>query len=399
MSMKESEERYSMINLEEENEGGISYDSVENDGSGVDTRWCLVGHFLTKRIIDFQQMQHMMVAFWRPGRGMYVKELENNLYLFQFYHEVDIRRVIEGSPWTFDRMQLVFECLKEGDNPRQITLNRLDIWVQIHDLQPSLMSERVVKDVGNSVVTFVESDPNNFTGVRRVYLRVRVKLNNDIPIKRRMKIRKSGSDWFWVTFKYEYIPTFCFICGIIGHSKRFCDKLFDTPLEQIVKPYGAWMRVASRRQNKMIGSKWLRSGSSSQASFIDDGHSDGGNRGVNLNMEGGVMSGDLTRLDSRGTGRMEGSGNSGIAGGQNSFMEEENQRLRREGGTRLNQVEDEANIPNIELTINDPKRRRMIEGGVVGPNEDMEGVTGHESNGLSKNVQLAGPGLGARLSQ
>lgn len=34
---------------------------------------------------------------------MYVKELEHNPYLFQIYHEIDIQRVIEGSPWTYNR--------------------------------------------------------------------------------------------------------------------------------------------------------------------------------------------------------------------------------------------------------------------------------------------------------
>lgn len=73
-----------------------------------------------------------------------------------------------------------------------------------------------------------------------------------------MKIRKTGNDWFWILFKYENIPTFCFFCGILGHSDKFCSKLFDTPTEEISKPYGPWMRAPLRRQTKMIGSKWLR---------------------------------------------------------------------------------------------------------------------------------------------
>lgn len=36
-----------------------------------------------------------MAAFWRLGMGVYMKELETNLYLFQFYHKVDVKRVME----------------------------------------------------------------------------------------------------------------------------------------------------------------------------------------------------------------------------------------------------------------------------------------------------------------
>lgn len=77
--------------------------------SEIDIRWCLVGRFLTDFPIDFQAMQHKMASLGKPGRGVYIKELESKRYIFQFYHEVDIKRVIEGSPWTFGRFQLIFE--------------------------------------------------------------------------------------------------------------------------------------------------------------------------------------------------------------------------------------------------------------------------------------------------
>lgn len=69
-------------------------------------------------------------------------------------------------------------------------------------------------------------------------MRIRVTIDLSKPLKRMMKVKKSGSVWVWITFKYENVPTFCFICGLLGHSEKFCNKLFDTPEEDIVKPYG-----------------------------------------------------------------------------------------------------------------------------------------------------------------
>lgn len=101
---------------------------------------------------------------------MYVKVLSHNLFFFQFYHEVDITNVIQGSPWTFDRKQLIIQRLKEGENPKKVTLDRLEMWVQIHDLQVDFMTEKVIKDIANYIGTFVESDPKIFTGVWREYM-------------------------------------------------------------------------------------------------------------------------------------------------------------------------------------------------------------------------------------
>lgn len=153
-----------------------------------------------------------------------MKELEANRYIFQFYHEVDIKRVITGSPWTFERFQLLFERLKPGDNPRTMVLNKLELWVQLHGMSAGFMSQRVVKDIGNHIGVFVESDPNNFVGVWRDYLRVRVSINIEKPLKRRMKLKRNEEQWCWANFKYEGVPTFCFICGLIGHSEKFYEK-------------------------------------------------------------------------------------------------------------------------------------------------------------------------------
>ncbi|XP_060972376.1 uncharacterized protein LOC133038294 [Cannabis sativa] len=170
--------------------------------------------------------RNMMAFLWQPGMGMYVKELNLNLFLFQFYHEIDIQRVIDGSPWTYYRKPFIFTRLKEGENLRLVEINHVDMWVQLYDLQIGNMTLSVVIALGNYIGSFVESNPNNFVGVWRDYLRVRVQINVGKPIKRRMKISNEDSSWYWVNMKYERLPTFCFICGIIGHSEKFCPRLF-----------------------------------------------------------------------------------------------------------------------------------------------------------------------------
>lgn len=89
-------------------------------------------------------------------------------------------------------------------------------------------------------------------------LRVRVSIPLDKPLKRRMKLKKSESNWCWVNFKYEGIPMFCFICGFVGHSDKLCEKLFDMPEDNIEKPFGTWMCAEPRRRMHTMGSKWLR---------------------------------------------------------------------------------------------------------------------------------------------
>ncbi|KAK1378352.1 hypothetical protein POM88_025096 [Heracleum sosnowskyi] len=146
--IREMEESFAKFSIENE-EQGLSYADDSTDLSEIDTRWCLVRKFLTDSSIDFQAMQHKMASLWRPGKGMYVKQLDSNRFLFQFYHEIDIKRVCDGSPWTFGRFHLVFERLKDGINPRTMVINNLELWVQLHGMGTGFMSQRVVADIGN----------------------------------------------------------------------------------------------------------------------------------------------------------------------------------------------------------------------------------------------------------
>uniref|UniRef100_A0A803QEG5 Reverse transcriptase n=1 Tax=Cannabis sativa TaxID=3483 RepID=A0A803QEG5_CANSA len=240
------EDDYGDVRMEEAPMGRLVFDDEDPELSEFDDRWCLVGRFLTKRDIDFQAMQNKM-----------------------FYHEVDIERVIERSPWTFDRAPLIFVRVKHGENPRLLVLEKLDLWVQIHDMTSKFMFEKVIKDVGNYIGSFVKSDPNNFQGVWRNYFRIRVSVLVDLPLHRNMKLEMRSGASCIVNFKYEDLPTFCFICRILGHSERFCDRLFDTPMHLIEKPYNLDLKAHPRRRHHNIGAQWLRT--SPVANYGDHG--------------------------------------------------------------------------------------------------------------------------------
>lgn len=80
-----------------------------------------------------------------------------------------------------------------GGITREVTLNNMDLWVQIYELHTGFMTEKVNKEVGNYIGTFVASCPS-LTGVWREYLRVRVRIN--LELKRRMMVRKAGNEWY-----------------------------------------------------------------------------------------------------------------------------------------------------------------------------------------------------------
>ena len=130
-----------------------------------DLRWAIVGRFLPDNNLNKEAMRHTIANVWRPGRGMYVEDLEEGRFLFQFAHEEDVRRVMEGGPWNFDNHLLIFQRVKTREDPMKVDLKHIFLWMQVHNLPMGYRSERVARSVGKYVGGFLESDSNNFSGM------------------------------------------------------------------------------------------------------------------------------------------------------------------------------------------------------------------------------------------
>ena len=175
-----------------------------------DMQWCLVGKFLTEKPINFMYMKNTMTGLWRSVRGMCIKDVDQNLFLFQFYHHLDMNRVIRDGQWTFDQHLLLLNKPEHGQKPQEVKMSSTSFWVQGYDFPCGFMSRKVAKDIRNFIKNFLEADPNNFTGSWRNYLHIRVSIDVKKPLVRKMQIKKAGATWSWISFKYERLPTFCF---------------------------------------------------------------------------------------------------------------------------------------------------------------------------------------------
>ncbi|EEF33727.1 conserved hypothetical protein [Ricinus communis] len=148
---------YSQVSLEDEELNGLDVGKGQNEPNTIDLRWSRVGHYLIDKPLNVNFMKQMMASIWQSGKGVYIRELSPNLFLFQLFYEMDIRRVLEGSPWLFNNHLLLIKRLAKDEQPTKI-----------------------------------------------------------------------------------------------GHVDRFCDRLFNHPSGEVPRPYGSWMRVASRRQQSLI---------------------------------------------------------------------------------------------------------------------------------------------------
>ena len=74
------------------------------------------------------------------------------------------------------------------------------------------------------------------------------------PLCRGRKVRLGEHGMKWVEFKYERLPIFCYLCGMIDHDERDCLQGFrskETPRPE-EKQIGPWLRANPDKHQKTV---------------------------------------------------------------------------------------------------------------------------------------------------
>ncbi|PUZ60570.1 hypothetical protein GQ55_4G144300 [Panicum hallii var. hallii] len=118
------------------------------------------------------------------------------------------------------------ELLVVADVERKKTLDEIEfvyvpIWIRIMNLPIGLRNKEagmtIEKEIGELMLVDMEGGD---VPIKR-FLRVRVRLDIRKPLMRGVTVDDDyGNPDRWCPLVYEYLPNFCYICGIIGHTER-----------------------------------------------------------------------------------------------------------------------------------------------------------------------------------
>ncbi|KAL4311379.1 hypothetical protein GQ457_01G013910 [Hibiscus cannabinus] len=136
---------------------------------------CLVRTFLTTSVVKFESMRSTLANIWRPIGGISVTDLGEGMFLFRFYHVVDVDRICDGGPWNFNGHMLLSMAsrwrrpvLGHGEAfcpirltvaPRDIVFH-WDISLRAHDRRPLLMN-RWLRDENDGCSPTIKDDGVN----------------------------------------------------------------------------------------------------------------------------------------------------------------------------------------------------------------------------------------------
>jgi hypothetical protein len=93
-----------------------------------------------------------------------VKEAASRVFLFQFYHVIDMEEVLKRGPKNFDGYMLMLGKPLIGVAIKDIHLFHITIGVQVHHMPAlEMMKEKVETGLANYIGEFMEYDASNNT--------------------------------------------------------------------------------------------------------------------------------------------------------------------------------------------------------------------------------------------
>ncbi|KAL0345256.1 UNVERIFIED_CONTAM: hypothetical protein Sradi_4356900 [Sesamum radiatum] len=118
------------------------------------------------------------------------------------------------------------QFVKSMINPVKVDLDWCDFFVHIHDLPLSKMNVGVATFIGNSIGRFRDMEMDERGCAWGASLRIKVGLNVNLPLKRALKIKTPLGGEHLVSFTYERLPNFCYLCGRLGHIGKYGEVSF-----------------------------------------------------------------------------------------------------------------------------------------------------------------------------
>ncbi|KAH1107539.1 hypothetical protein J1N35_011307 [Gossypium stocksii] len=89
--------------------------------------------------------------------------------------------------WGMQRNKMLciaFVWIGENEDPMSVPLVYSNWWIQIHDLPPGFFRESMAVQFGDFLGNFLEYDTKQLSNGNMNYMRIRVKLDVRIPLKR-----------------------------------------------------------------------------------------------------------------------------------------------------------------------------------------------------------------------
>jgi hypothetical protein len=190
----------------------------------------LVGKVISQTPFSKVIIKNNISLAWKFLKSLTIEDRDDELMVFSFANLVDLKRVLENSPWNIKGSPLFLKEWSSSDSIKDIDFSTGAIWVQVHNLPLEMITPENAVSIGSSLGELLEVDnADNQKPLRKSYLRLRVLIKLQCPLIPGFTYHRPPKAPVWVQYRYERLSEYCYFCGRLGHPSYEC-LVADRPL-------------------------------------------------------------------------------------------------------------------------------------------------------------------------
>ncbi|KAJ8453215.1 LOW QUALITY PROTEIN: hypothetical protein Cgig2_008099 [Carnegiea gigantea] len=198
----------------------------------------------TNNYFNASALKSVLKNVWKPSKGVIIRELDKNLFVFQFFSAADKAYVLNKGPWAFDGNILLLRELTRLEQPSEVEFTKARFWVTALAVPQLKQTSSFAKILGDHPGTFIKCDDSNLYCAADKSVNSLVDVDVTKPLLRGIRVMVQGRSCV-------KLSEFCYGCDKLGHTLKDCDSV-DPSVDEELLQYGDWLRgslIKSLRRN------------------------------------------------------------------------------------------------------------------------------------------------------
>ncbi|XP_047336132.1 uncharacterized protein At4g02000-like [Impatiens glandulifera] len=206
----------------------------------------ILGRIITKGRAKLSAVKKMMKMNWYPLKQVRAYKYDDNLFAFYLKFEFHRKWALKNGPWTVDGCILNLKHWDDTLAADEVDFSEVQFWVRITSLPLCMLNAKSGEKIGEKVGRVIDVD-NDEQILSRSYVRVKVMVKVESPLKAGFTLIREGMEPRWIQFKYEKLVDFCYCCGRLDHGDDLCP---HKPNGDFENSYGPWLRTQKKKMNQ-----------------------------------------------------------------------------------------------------------------------------------------------------
>ncbi|CAL1395732.1 unnamed protein product [Linum trigynum] len=216
-----------MVHMSEDQVIQFSLDEVQS--TKLRASRTVLGRLFTTDQISTLELRDALVDAWQIKGRVRVSTTSHGLFEIMLPNLEAKSWALKLSPWIINDKLLILRAWVPSI-PRKIFEEiavapfRIQLWGVKEDCCTKLFGRKMV---ATAIGQVLDLDVFACTDTGERFIKVRALIDFAKPLRSQLMAASDEVDNFWVTLKYEFLPSFCYHCGRVGHARSEC--LFESP--------------------------------------------------------------------------------------------------------------------------------------------------------------------------